>query len=127
MQAKYEEFLKQKTGDGCYLCAAPPLIKFKFWKIVKNEYPYDKISVVNHMIAPRRHCSEEELTDIEREEWNMLKNSMINECYDMIFENTHKKKSIPGHYHLQLIELQTEEAKESSWTSIKMLETTQTL
>lgn len=114
-EARYRAFLQQNKDSHCYLCRAQIIREFKHWKIVKNEYPYDKIAAVNHIIASKRHCNEERLTKIEKEEWIMLKNSMINECYDTILENTHNKKSIPGHYHLQLIELKLAEIETRAW------------
>lgn len=122
-EARYQEFLKQKRDDGCYLCKAPTIREFRFWKIVRNEYPYDKIATVNHILATKRHCDESRLAIVEKEELLQLKKTVINECYDAVIESTHKKKSIPNHFHAQLIEFKQEDADEpQAWISTRALE-----
>lgn len=104
-QIIYDKFLNIKSNGKCYLCEAITIYNFKNWKIVANEYPYDKIAKVNHIISTRRHIDEESLTEAEIKEFSKIKKLVIDNNYDMIFENTRKKQSVPGHHHLQLIEI----------------------
>lgn len=87
---------------GCVLCNEFALQTFQFWRIVKNDFPYDVIANIHHMLIPIRHVVESELTDEERKEFNEIKNSYLAMHYDGIYENMPKGKTIPTHMHLHL-------------------------
>ncbi|MBI2889033.1 MAG: hypothetical protein HYY10_03880 [Candidatus Liptonbacteria bacterium] len=89
--------------NDCKLCGKPPRQTFQHWKIVQNDFPYDKIASVHHMIVPLRHMSESELSPEETEELRELKSSYLNEHYEFIIEPVQRKKTIPNHFHLHLI------------------------
>ena len=59
--------------NGCPICLREPIEVFKHWKVIENHFPYDKIAKVHHMIAPKRHVVETELTEDERAELITLK------------------------------------------------------
>ena len=100
----YQDHLEaQKPSDPCALCAKGALKDFAFWKVTDNSFPYDKIAKTHHMLVPRRHVSEKELSREELEELRSIKDSYINEGYDWIIEATRRSKSIPDHFHLHLI------------------------
>ena len=90
-------------GDGCRLCIVEPTQTFKYWKLIPNEFPYDKIAEKHDMIIPIRHTAE--INDDERGELLTLRGTYINEHYRYILEATNRTKSIPAHFHLHLIEL----------------------
>jgi hypothetical protein len=90
---------------GCPLCASAPLHAFKHWKIIPNTFPYDKIATTHHMVVPLRHVRESELTPEELQELLAIKHEYINAHYEYILEATHKKKTIPAHFHLHLVVL----------------------
>lgn len=90
---------------GCPLCGAPALKEFSYWKIVSNLYPYDRIAKRHDMIVPLRHVREPELTIEERAELDRIKEEYVHENYDYMLESTHKRKSIPQHFHLHLIDI----------------------
>jgi len=104
MDAKYEAYKAQGGLAGkCDLCEAPALQTFTYWKIINNNFPYDKAAEVHHMVLPVVHVSQEE---IPIEAWHELddpKKGIINTMYDFIIEPTLKKRSIPAHFHLHLI------------------------
>lgn len=103
-QAKYDEYSKSdKPSLGCSLCEKPAIKTFNFWKITKNDFPYDKISGTHHMICPLRHVKEEELSKEEMEEFEKIKDEFLHKEYDYIMEATYKIKTIPKHFHLHLI------------------------
>lgn len=87
---------------SCPLCVKTPIKQFKFWKIVVNDFPYDRIAERHDMIVSLRHATEQELTPEERDELYEVKYSNMQE-YDIIVEATPQAKSIPTHFHLHLI------------------------
>jgi hypothetical protein len=103
-QQRYNAY--QKAGgltNGCGLCEKQPLKKFKYWRIVENIFPYDRIAKVHHMVIPKRHVPEEKLSGVELKELRKIKESYIHKNYDFIIEATYRMKSIPAHFHLHLI------------------------
>lgn len=70
-----------------------------------NAFPYDKIATSHDMVVPLRHVPEAELTPEERKELVEIKHEYVNANYEYILEPTHKKKSIPAHFHLHLVVL----------------------
>lgn len=47
-----------------------PIQDFKYWLIVENRFPHDKIAEVNHMIVLKRECSS--LLRLWPREWREL-------------------------------------------------------
>lgn len=107
----YREYRKTPNFPACYVCTAPAIKTYEGWKKIKNEFPYDEVATKNDMIVPIRHTTERDLTERELREFVKIKEE-INNDYDMILENTHKRKSIPGHFHLHLLEIKEREIKE---------------
>ncbi len=55
----YRKYRENNPIDGkCVLCAIPSIRDFKYWRIVKNDFPYDLISETHDMILPIRHVKE---------------------------------------------------------------------
>ncbi|MBM3257552.1 MAG: DUF3605 domain-containing protein [Candidatus Liptonbacteria bacterium] len=104
LHEKYLAYIaKGGLSNGCVLCTKPPITDFTHWKIVLNDFPYDKFAQIHHMIVPRRHIAENELSEAEKEEFQRLKAGHINENYDFMIEPTYKLKSIPSHFHIHLL------------------------
>jgi hypothetical protein len=89
--------------QGCPLCRNEPLRLFTHWKVIVNDFPYDKVAEKHHMLVPLRHVAEGELTAEEKKELFDLKPTYLNDEYQFIIEATHKTKSVPEHFHLHLI------------------------
>lgn len=103
LSKKYKDFRANNSFDAaCALCAKVAIQTFNHWKIISNDFPYDRIADVHEMIVPLRHVKDSELTPEEIEEYKKIKEERLQE-YDYILEATHKTKSIPGHFHLHLI------------------------
>jgi diadenosine tetraphosphate (Ap4A) HIT family hydrolase len=100
---KFEKCKKEiSASENCPLCAKKAIKDFNLWKIVINDFPYDKIAEVHDMIIPKRHVTEFELTEEEKTEYLEIKKELLKE-YDYIMEATNKTKSIPEHFHVHLI------------------------
>jgi len=107
-QYRYEESMREARKRGykrCYLCSAKIIKEFAGWKIVENEYPYDRMADTHHMVTLKRHTAEAALTPHEKMEYERDIKPYLHRNYDMIFENTVRAKSIPGHHHLHMITL----------------------
>jgi diadenosine tetraphosphate (Ap4A) HIT family hydrolase len=100
----YEEHKKDGHLErGCPLCATEAIEQFKYWKIITNKFPYDRVSEVHHMMVPNRHVTEYELTKEEKAELLEIKHAYINDTYIFMLEAMQRHKSIPAHFHLHLI------------------------
>jgi hypothetical protein len=104
-KAKYKEWLaSQGPQSQCPLCAREPLHEFKFWKILDNHFPYDRIAKTHHVLVTLRHVPETALSDEERAELLEIKrSSYINERYDYSLEATPRALSISNHFHIHLM------------------------
>jgi hypothetical protein len=102
--ARYEAHCAAQMNPGCYLCKAVPIREYKHWNIIQNEFPYDEVATESHILVPKRHSKEEGLTVEEIQELADIKPD-THETYDLIMENTHKQKSIPGHFHTHLLKI----------------------
>jgi len=93
----------------CPLCYNKPIKIFKYWKILKNDFPYDRIAKVHDLLVPKRHETEDKLTKKELEELKLIKDKYVNDKnkhkYTFIMEVTKLGKTIPSHFHLHLLGL----------------------
>lgn len=100
----YLEYVKNGgLLDSCPLCVKESVKDFQFWRIVKNNFPYDRIAKVHHMLIPLRHVPEDALTLEEVKELREIKKIFVSDSYTWIIEPTMKHKTIPAHFHLHLI------------------------
>ena len=107
-QDKYDKHkMTEAFMQKCVLCHASSLQDFRFWKIIKNDFPYDVITDVHHMLVPVRHSIEPDLTDEEREEFREIKNSYLEMHYGGMYENMHGGQTIPAHMHIHLFVFKT--------------------
>ena len=101
---KYKKFIAEgHMKNVCQLCARKTLKEFKYWKILKNDFPWDLVAKVHDMLVPKRHVVEEKLTNPEKKEFDKIKKSYVEKHYGTIAESTRKKKSIPSHFHIHLL------------------------
>jgi diadenosine tetraphosphate (Ap4A) HIT family hydrolase len=99
----YEQIKQTGHLDTCCpLCDEVSIKEFTHWRIITNNYPYDAITQVHHMLVPKRHCKEDALTDSERAELLTLKEDDLDE-YDFLLESNRHKRSIPAHFHIHLL------------------------
>ncbi len=91
--------------------------KFKYWFIVENDFPYDGVATVSHMILPIRRVvfKWDLLTKEEREELDELKKTYISDNYDAIQENMPSRQTVPGYFHLHLLTFKREKYKEEEY------------
>lgn len=97
--------VRDNKKDPMAFIEEPALYYFIHWKIVENNFPYDLIAKRHHLLFPvRRVVSEEELNEEELEELKVIKKAIANTTtYDVFFENTPHRRTIPGHMHYHLM------------------------
>ena len=83
---------------------------FKYWLILPNRFPYDAIAEQSHMLLTRRRVAFDWtlLSNKELIELQELRETYINEHYDVMWENLPKGQTVPGHFHLHLLNLKRE-------------------
>ena len=103
-EEKYKKLIAAGyLNGGCKLCESPSIKDFRYWRIIRNDFPYDLIAQVHDMIVPRRHVKEHSLSREERTEYAVIKTTYVENNYEFIIEPTVKLKSIPEHFHLHVI------------------------
>lgn len=103
-QERYRQAIINGTLDNdCVLCRKEAIKAFKHWKIVKNNFPYDRVAEKHDMIVSIRHTPHSELTKEELDELKIIKEEYIQPNYEWILEATRKKQSVPAHFHLHII------------------------
>ena len=109
MQEHYHHERSQKiASDECPLCIESPTKTFTYWLLLPNKYPYDAVATKHDLLLSRRHVATyEELNQAEQDKLRTLKQGILNTDYDYILEAMPKNKSIPGHFHLHLIQAKT--------------------
>lgn len=103
-EEEYRKYISQGgMGGSCPLCEKESLKEFKLWRIVENQFPYDKIASTHHMILPARHVTEEGLSEGELAEYKEVKKEYLHRKYEFLIEATFLTKSVPGHFHIHLL------------------------
>lgn len=104
MLKKFEEFKKSRSRTQvCGLCKTKPVKQFKYWKIMKNKFPYDKVAKVNHILVSKRHVDYKKLAEAEKRELESIKYGYVPKKYEVILEATKKRMSFPDHFHVHLV------------------------
>lgn len=102
-EERYRNEIEKGGLEKCALCTKESLHEFTHWRTLKNDFPYDRFAQRHDMIVPIRHVTGAELSSEELAELEVIKKEYIDPNYEWVMEATHRKKSIPGHFHLHLI------------------------
>lgn len=95
----------QSANDGCRLCRDPDAIaEYKYWRLMPNLFPYDRLFSKSDMLVLRRHSDEYGLREDERAELLQLKCGVLVDEYDALLEQLPKQRSIPHHFHVHLVQ-----------------------
>lgn len=102
---KYMDYIASGgLKNRCVLCDKESIIPFQHWKIILNDFPYDRVANIHHMLVPLRHCTEDELTEEEWDEYRSIKKNNL-DLYEFLLEATEHIKSIPQHFHVHLLRI----------------------
>ena len=104
--AKYKEALKLLQHGDCFMCDNTPAAKYEHWCLTPSAYPYDLLAKTHLLLYPVRHVANRtDLTEDEVDELMVILDNIENgDKFDAILENFKKSKSVPGHFHLHLLE-----------------------
>lgn len=94
---KTEEFISK-----CPLCHKKSIREFEYWKIVDNSFPYDLIAVTHHLLIPKMHAIEKDLSKEALDELILIKTEHL-DMYSFMLMALPKSVSIPQHLHYHLI------------------------
>ena len=96
---------RRADPEPMVLLDLPLVSKGVYWRIVENQFPYDKIAVVHHLIVPERDFSEEfHMNRLEKLELDTLKDGFARgSTYDCIMMSFPHNRSIPQQFHYHLI------------------------
>lgn len=97
-----QEYQEAKANNSLVpINTEPPVMEFKYWRVVKNRFPHSRISTRNDMLVLKRDGSMVDLTDDELFE---LRNIFVklDHHYDVITHNFASMRSINAipHFHL---------------------------
>ena len=106
--SKYRDAEKNGINNSCFFCdesRQQPVKEFNHFKLVENDFPYDAIAEVSHLLFPKRHIREYEYTKEEIDELNDIKTGYLQKAdYNYLMEGI-TKTSIPAHIHYHAIRL----------------------
>lgn len=100
---KLHEYYASKP-EGCFLCQRKGK-DFKHWKLVKNQFPYDKVASKHYLLTIKRHVGKEkDFSQKEKDELIAIKNGYLAKTdFMFVMENLPKRQSAKDHYHLHVI------------------------
>lgn len=109
--AKRRQEMKELHTEGCAICRIPTIEGFplmQYWRVVRNEFPYDKIAERSYMFMPKRCIALwSDLTSEEVSEWNWFRQEMGKYGINFSMWSSPVTQSVPMHYHEHLIRLYT--------------------
>ena len=107
----YDQHKKEREQQGdrqCPICTAESVREYDYWKLIENEFPYDRVARDHYMLASKRHIATfSELTDAEQQEFRDIHES-INEFDASLFNFAHRQ-TVDTHYHIHLFKYRERE------------------
>ena len=104
MEEAYAEAIAGGILAGaCPLCRKKSIKEFAYWRVVENDYPYDRIAKRHDMLIPKRHVREEGLSEEEWKDLFRVKTEYVHPNYNFILQATYTQQTIPDHFHLHLL------------------------
>jgi len=102
-QKAYMELKERRDPRSpCPMCSADSELDFHYWRIIANDFPYDKIAERHSMLVPKRHIAElRELSAEALAEYDEIESKITG--FDALLKNLPHDQSIPDHFHLHLI------------------------
>ncbi len=99
-QVAYKEALKTRTT----FAFDKPLMEWQYWELHENEFPYDAIAVKHHLLVPKRSMPSRQLLQEEEVEEMEVILAKLSPDYDAWLVNFPRHQSVPGHFHIHLLE-----------------------
>ncbi len=79
--------------------------EYDYWRIIVNQFPYDNVAEVHHLLAPiEKYATEAQCPEPVAEEiQKILLELDVDDYYDCIMQNFTVAQSIPAHLHYHLL------------------------
>ena len=101
-ERRYREAIA--TGETRPLTALPDLGRWRYWRLIENEYPYTMAFAAHYMLVVKRPVAERpDLNAAERTEFEKILTDYVYPHYDLWFENVPAKRTAPSIYHVHLV------------------------
>lgn len=100
-EQKYQDAKADKNLQP--LSQVEPIKEWKYWKLIPNQFPYDGIFRRHNMLLPKRQFADR--TQMRMTEWSELQaiiRDYVEKHYDLIIDNTQRKRSVLSIYHLHV-------------------------
>jgi len=83
----------------------PSIREFMHWRVIPNEYPYDRLFKTSHMLIIKRAGVRErfDLTINEKLEFDKIMREYVYPHYSLWLENCPARRTKPGIYHVHLL------------------------
>jgi hypothetical protein len=111
VEEKYQNYLKTPEASGCPFCRelrkfdnekiSSVKMKWQYWALMANDYPYGKVFGKHDMLFPLRHVEWGDLTVKEITEYNQIIGKLRAD-YHQLMENLGERQSQKGHWHQHL-------------------------
>ena len=103
LEKKYQADIK--AGKLTRIYDETPIKDYKYWRIVENGYPHNRIAEVNHMIVLKRECAS--LRHLKMHEWYELFAIVwwVKDQYDVFSYNLPAMSSVKNIPHAHLYKL----------------------
>ena len=102
-ESRYKRYIE--SGEKPNFATRVPLKQYRHWKVINNEYPYDYIAAVHHLLIPKRAVEDPLLLKQEElDEFFLIRRLMVRD-YDLFMENAPRRSSLKDWYHVHLIKL----------------------
>ena len=103
MLEEYAKHVKKNKGSMAFFFSSPAIKSWEYWRLIKNDFPYDVLAGKHHILTPKRIFAEDiDMTNGERKELSRIK-AELNDDYDSMIENFIRNRTFRTHYHLHLI------------------------
>lgn len=101
-EQRYQE--AKKAGLTQPLIDVPALMEWKYWKLIKNDFPHDLIHSDHDLLIPLRVFSSlKEMNLQEATELYHLLSSELANNYDTIKINYPRQQTVLNHFHIHLV------------------------
>jgi hypothetical protein len=108
LRMPYDEAKYQQDKDNKVVLSIdkiPAIAETFYWKIVPNTYPYsmilsDHVMIVAKNINGKFPADWSDLSHAAKVEYHDLIRPLLLSTYEIIFENSLKRRSVPGIYHI---------------------------
>jgi hypothetical protein len=106
-QETHNKYVAEKSKLGpnapCPLCLRNDGTEYNFWKLIANDFPYDRVTSKHDMLVLKRHAGFDDASIEEQAELQQILNSEATVGYNFILQSMPKTMSIPEHLHYHLV------------------------